>query len=156
MSQLELFKHKNKSYEDVVSDLSAMKVVSDQNGLEIFKSEIFFALLHHKPDRFTVVDQVIKQAEEKGISYILCKVSAEAKKFRSYARQVKVERYQATAFIRLKPIDQHRVLMGEFEIKHQTGELITLHFMKRFPQYTIMLIFGEEVYMGRNKEIYKE
>lgn len=51
-----------------------------------------------------------------------CKVSNEAKKFRGYARQVKVERYRATAFIRLKPIDQHRVLMGEFEIKHQTDE----------------------------------
>jgi probable DNA metabolism protein len=154
--QLQLFEYKNDNYDEVVKSLSNSKINADKEGMELFKSEIFFALLHNSPQRFQIVDKVIKQVEEKGVSYVLCKISDEARRFRSFARQVKFERYQATAFIRLKPIDQRRVLMGEFEIRHQTGDLITLHFMERFPQYTIMLIFGDNVYMGRNKEIYRE
>jgi probable DNA metabolism protein len=87
---------------------------------------------------------------------VLCKVSDEAKRFFRLAREVGAERYRATAFIRLQPVDQRRVLFGEFEIKHQTGELIMLHFMKRFPQYNIIIVFGNEVYIGRNKEIFRK
>jgi probable DNA metabolism protein len=72
------------------------------------------------------------------------------------ARAVGAEKYRATAFIRLQPIDQHRVLYGEFAIEHQTAELIMLHFMKRFPRYNIMIVFGNDVYIGRDKEIYRE
>ncbi|MDD5593869.1 MAG: DUF4130 domain-containing protein, partial [Candidatus Margulisbacteria bacterium] len=71
-------------------------------------------------------------------------------------REVGAEKYRATAFIRLQPIDQRNVLFGEFEIEHQTAELIMLHFMRRFPRYNIMIVFGEEVYIGRDNEIFRE
>jgi probable DNA metabolism protein len=122
-------------------------------GLE---KHIALALLHSDPNKYSVIDKAIEQAKEKGVSYVLCKVSAEAKKFMKLARAVGAEKYRATAFMRLQPIDQHRVLYGEFEIQHQTGELIMLHFMKRFPRYNIMIVFNEEVYIGRNNEIFKQ
>jgi probable DNA metabolism protein len=128
---------------------------------------IALALLHRDPAKYSVIDKAIEQAKEKGMSYVLCKVSAEAKKFMKLARAVGAEKYRATAFMRLQPIDRHHVLYGEFEIQHQTAELIMLHFMKRFPRYNIMIVFNNEVYpptkdfggwvyIGRNKEIFKQ
>jgi probable DNA metabolism protein len=122
---------------------------------QLFQRKAMLALLHKNPDRFKVVDAAEQQAQTKGLSYVLCKVSPEAKKFLDYARQVGFEYHKATSFIRLKPIDQQRILMGEFEIRHQTAELIMQHFMRRFPTYTVMLIFGNQAYIGRDKEIYQ-
>jgi probable DNA metabolism protein len=133
-----------------------IKTSADQEAFQMFKKELFFALLNKSPSKYRIIDQAIQQAKEKGLSYVLCKVSNEARRFHRLSREVGAERYRATAFMRLQPIDQHKVLFGEFEIKHQTGELIMLHFMKRFPRYNVMIIFGDEVYIGRNKEIFKE
>ena len=117
---------------------------------------IALALLHRDPNKYSIIDKAIGQAKEKGISYVLCKVSPEAKKFLRLANDVGREKYRATAFMRLQPIDRHRVLYGEFEPQHQTAELIMLHFMKRFPRYNIMIVFNNEVYIGRNKEIFRQ
>jgi len=128
---------------------------ADPKGQALFKRRVMMALLHKNKDRFRVIDAAIDQAKQKGLSYVLCKVSSEAKKFLDYSRQVSSEYHKAVSFIRLKPIDQHQVLMGEFEIRHQTAELIMQHFMRRFPTYAIMIILGEQVYIGKNKEIYQ-
>ena len=153
MNQLQLFKTDVPRPQHNLDDL---KINGDPEALSQFKQQIFFALLHKDPGKYKLIDQVIKQAEEKGLSYVLCKVSDEARRFRNLARQVGAERYRAISFIRLQPIDQYKVLMGEFELKHNTAELIMLHFMKRFPQYKIMLVFGDDVYIGKDKEIFKE
>jgi probable DNA metabolism protein len=129
---------------------------NDPEAAEIFRREVSLALLHRDPAKYAVIDQAIEQAKEKGLSYVLCKVSAEARKFLKLARAVGAEKYRATAFIRLQPIDQHLVLYGEFQIEHQTAELIMLHFMKRFPKYNIMIVFNDEVFIGRNKEIFRQ
>lgn len=154
MEQLSLINLSNLK-KDFSQELNDLKMAGDAEALHLFKKDLFFALLNKNPKKYHIIDQVIKQATEKGLSYVLCKVSDEAKRFFRLAREVGAERYRATAFIRLQPVDQHRVLFGEFEIKHQTGELIMLHFMKRFPQHNIIIVFGDEVYIGRNKEIFK-
>jgi len=156
MSQLELFNNLESPTKDLPRSLEELKKSSESEAFNLFRRNIFLALLHSDPAKYRIIDQVIKQAKVKGLTYVLCKISNEARKFRSFARQVGGEYHRSTAFIRLKPIDQHRVLYGEFEIKHQTAEMIIQHFMKRFPQYNIMLVFGEEAYIARNKEIYKE
>jgi probable DNA metabolism protein len=158
MGQLELFKLPDQQEKTAAINekLQPLELTTDPEIWQRFQRDIFYALLHKNPDRYFVIDQVIEQAKTKGLRYILCKVSLEAKKFRDYARQVSFERMRAISFIRLRPIDQHRVLYGEFEIKHQTAEIIMLHFMDRFPQYNIMLVFGEDVYIGRDHEIFKE
>ncbi len=130
--------------------------VGDPAAREMFRREVAYALLHRDPAKYRIIDQAVEQANKKGLSYVLCKVSAEGKKFMQLARAVGAEKYRATAFMRLQPIDQHRVLYGEFEIQHQTAELIMLHFMKRFPRYNIMIVFGNEVCIGRNGEIFKQ
>jgi probable DNA metabolism protein len=137
-------------------NLDELQIQGDPEALRLFKQQLFFALLNKDPGKYKLIDQVIEQAKEKGLSYVLCKVSSEARKFYSLSRQVGAERYRATAFMRLQPVDQYKVLMGEFELRHNTAELIMLHFMKRFPQYKIMLVFGEDVYIGKDKEIFKE
>lgn len=121
----------------------------------IFENELFYALLHNNY-RQTIIDSVIEQFKSKGPSYVLCKVSDEARIFRNWARQVKTERQRAISFIRLQPVEQKRVLFGEFEVKHKTQELIMLHFMKRFPTYAILIFFGEEAFIGRDGEIFKD
>ncbi|MDD4178603.1 MAG: DUF4130 domain-containing protein [Candidatus Margulisbacteria bacterium] len=150
MEQLELIKPKERPKHDLT------KISGDPEAKEMFRREVSLALLHRDPAKYAIIDKAIEQAESKGISYVLCKVSAEARKFMKYARAVGAEKYRATAFIRLQPIDQHKVLYGEFAIEHQTAELIMLHFMKRFPRYNIMIKFNKEVYIGRNKEIFKQ
>jgi probable DNA metabolism protein len=127
----------------------------DPEAVEMFRREVAYALLHKDPAKYAVIDQAIEQAKEKGISYVICKVSNEARKFMKYARAVGAEKYRATAFMRLQSIDQHKVLYGEFELEHQTADLIMLHFMKRFPKYNIMIVFNDEVFIGRNKEIFR-
>lgn len=158
MEQLFLFNQKgSKCRDDIIREkLLSLRNHADRETFNRLKRYVFFALLHKNKDKYTLLDKVIEQAKEKGMRYVLCKVSAEAKKFRDYARQVATERHQAIAFIRLKPIDQHRVLFGEFEIRHNTAEIIMLHFMERFPQNSIMLVFGEDVYIGRGREIFRE
>lgn len=141
----------NREVYSQVSDLG-----SDPEAREMFQREVAYALLHRDPCKYTVIDQAITQAKEKGVSYVICKVSNEARRFMKLARAVGREKYRATAFMRLQPIDQHRVLYGEFQIEHQTAELIMLHFMKRFPRYNIMLKFNDEVFIGRNKEIFRQ
>jgi len=155
MNQLELFAIANEppKFEE---EIRGLRGSGDPEAFKLFKNELFFALLNKNPSKYRVIDQVIEQSKEKGLSYVLCKVSNEARKFHHLAREVGAERYRATAFMRLQPIEQHNVLFGEFEIKHQTGELIMLHFMKRFPRYNIIITFGHEVYIGRNNEIFKE
>lgn len=150
MSQQELFKLPEPEIK-----LSEIEGFKDSYGRQIFERRVMMALLHKNRDRFKIIDAAIDQAKEKGLSYVLCKVSPEAKKFLDYARQVSSEYHKAVSFIRLKPIDQHQVLMGEFEIRHQTAELIMQHFMRRFPTYAVMIILGEQVYIGKNKEIYQ-
>ena len=112
----------------------------DRKAIQIFKNEIYYALLHNKKSVDLIVE-AIKQAEEKEISYVLCKISDEAKKMRDWARQVKIERMKAISFIRLKPINERGILVGQFEVRHNTEELILLHFMKRFPTFKIALFF---------------
>ena len=140
-----------------------LPLTGDPEAIEMFRREVAYALLHRDPAKYVVIDKAIAQANEKGISYVLCKVSNEAKKFMQFARAVGAEKYRATAFMRLQPIDQHNVLYGEFELEHQTADLIMLHFMKRFPKYNIMIVFQsclpagrDEVFIGRNKEIFRE
>lgn len=159
MEQLDLFSNMNNIGQvktDLLEKLQLLKAENDPKALKIFSRSVFYALLHKDNKKYKVIDQAIDQAREHGFSYVLCKVSYEAKQFVELGRQVAFEKYRATAFIRLKPIDQHKVLYGEFEIKHQTAELIILHFMERFPTNNIMLVFGEEAYIGRNKEIFKK
>ncbi len=122
---------------------------------QLFKEEIFFAARHHDYKE-AILDKVIEQYETKGPSYVLCKVSNEARIFRNWARQVKFERHRAIALIRLIPIEQRGVLYGEFEVRHKTHELIMLHFMKRFPTYSILIFFGNEACVGRDGEIFRE
>ena len=150
VGQLQLFNlEEKKEYPlDISSD--------DPDAVEIFRREVSLALLHRDPAKYALIDKAIEQAREKGLSYVLCKVSTEARKFMKLARAVGVEKYRATAFIRLQPIDQHRVLYGEFQIEHQTADLIMLHFMKRFPKFNIMIVFNDEVFIGRNKEIFRQ
>ncbi|HVN66948.1 MAG TPA: DUF4130 domain-containing protein [Candidatus Sulfotelmatobacter sp.] len=150
MEQLQLFD------KEIKPEFLLGTLPGDPKAVEMFRREVAYALLHRDPGKYAVIDQAIEQAKAKGISYVLCKVSVEAKKFMRYARAVGAEKYRATAFIRLQPIDQHRVLYGEFAIEHQTAELIMLHFMKRFPRYNIMIVFGEEVFIGRDKEIFRQ
>lgn len=121
---------------------------------KLFKEEIFYALLHADCNPI-IIEKVIDQFQTKGPSYVLCKVSREAKKFRDWARQVKFERHRAVAFIRLRPIEQKHALFGEFEVKHKTHDLIMLHFMERFPNYTIIISFGDFALIGKDKQIYK-
>jgi len=154
MKQLDLFE--DIETWEIEDRLSRIKQAKDPQTLKMFKREIFSALLHRDNIKYRIIDKVIEQVTEKGFTYVLCKISAEAKKFRELARQVRWEYGRAISFIRLKPVDQHRVLFGEFEIKHQTAEMIMQHFMERFPQYNIMLVFGEDVYIGRDNEIFKE
>jgi len=157
MNQLSLFEIKTCCKEAEIDDrLSRITRARDPQAHKMFKREVFFALLHQDGQKYRLIDRVIGQVEEKGCTYVLCKISAEARKFRSLARQVRWEYGRAISFIRLKPVDQHRVLYGEFEIRHQTSEMIMLHFMRRFPQYNIMLVFGEDVYIGRKNEIFRE
>ena len=136
-------------------NLKEIEGFEDPKGRNLFKRRVMMALLHKNKDRFKVIDAAIEQAKEKGLSYVLCKISAEAKKFLNYARQVGWEYNKAISFVRLKPIDQHNVLMGEFEIQHNTAELMMQHFMRRFPNFAIMLILGDQVYIGKDKEIYQ-
>lgn len=155
MEQL-TFIEKDELKRDFDQDIQEIKSSADREAFQLFRKDLFFALLNKSPQKYRIIDQAIQQAKEKGLSYVLCKVSDEARRFHRLTREVGAERYRATAFIRLQPIDQNNVLFGEFEIKHQTGELIMLHFMKRFPRYNVMIVFGEEVYIGRNKEIFKQ
>jgi len=156
MNQIKLFEIPENNFCKNKIDEKIIGLKGDSEARRLFKQQMFHALLHKDPGKYKLIDQVIKQAEEKGLSYVLCKVSDEARRFCNLARQVGAERYRAISFIRLQPIDHYKVLMGEFELKHNTAELIMLHFMKRFPRYKIMLIFGSDVYIGKDKEIFKE
>jgi len=158
MDQLKLFNNEKEvdKTAELTDKIMEMKKNCDASAFYRFQRYLFMALLHQSPQKYLAIDKAIEQAKTHGVSYVLCKISPEAKKFIEFARQVSFERYRATAFVRLRPIDQYGVLFGEFEIKHQTAELIMLHFTKRFPQYKIMLIFGNEVYIGKGKEIFKE
>jgi probable DNA metabolism protein len=155
MEQLKLIETEEevKDYDEDVRQLSRC---ADPVAREMFRREVSLALLNKSPAKYLVIDKAIEQARTKGIGFVLCKVSDEARKFMKLAREVGAEKYRATAFMRLTPIDRHKVLFGEFETQHQTAELIMLHFMRRFPQNNIMIVFGDEAYIGRNKEIFRE
>ena len=141
---------------DYDKELGRLDHYTDPRAREIFRHDIGLALLNKDPAKYRVIDAAIEEARQKGLSYVLCKVSTAARQFMKLARQVGAEKYRATAFMRLQPIDQQKVLFGEFEIEHQTAELIMLHFMRRFPRYNIMIVFNNEVYIGRGKEIFRE
>ncbi len=141
---------------DYDQELGRLDRYTDPKAKEIFRQEIAYALLNKDPAKYRVIDATLEEARNKGLSYVLCKVSNTARQFMKLARQVGAEKYRATAFMRLQPIDQQKVLFGEFEIEHQTAELIMLHFMRRFPRYNIMIVFNDEVYIGRGKEIFRE
>lgn len=155
MEQLKLIETEEiiKDYDE---DIRQLNRCADPVAREMFRREVSLALLNKSPRKYGIIDQAIEQVKAKGVSYVLCKVSDEARKFMKLAREVGAEKYRATAFMRLQPIDQQNVLFGEFEIEHQTAELIMLHFMRRFPRYNIMIVFGSEVYIGRDNEIFRE
>ncbi|MFH1361222.1 MAG: DUF4130 domain-containing protein [bacterium] len=158
MNQLQLFENlEGTKAENRVKDrIQEINKAKNKQAFNLFRRELFFALLNKDETKYQLADKVIDQIKAKGLSYVLCKISDEARRFRNLARQVKMEYNRAISFSRLKPVDQQRVLLGKFEIKHQTQEMIMLHFMRRFPQYNIVFIFGDEAYIGRDKEIFRE
>lgn len=119
-------------------------------------SNIALVLRHKDPNKDFIIERILKQAKEKGLSYVLCKVSPEAKLFCNMARQVLNEVHRARMFIRLDEVKERKVLYGEFLLEHDTIDLVMSHYTGRFPQYTIMLIIRPYVYISKGKEIFKE
>lgn len=155
-----LFDFKPKTSNLEFSDLAKLRQNNSPSAVRIFQRRVALTLLHRDAGKYRLIDQAIAQAKDHGISYVLCKISPEAKKFYSLAAAVAREKHRAISFIRLQPVTlplgeekQQQILYGEFTLEHQTAELVMLHFMKRFPRYTIMLVFGEEVYLGKSQEI---
>jgi len=128
---------------------------TDKYSEEILNAEIFFARLHNKFDK-KIEDKVLIESKEKGISYVLCKVSDSAKTLRNWASQVKKERHRGISFLRLSKIPGKNILYGEFTTEHKTEELIMLHFTERFPNSAILVKFKTKVLIAQNGEIYEE
>jgi probable DNA metabolism protein len=158
-----LFDFKPKTSNLEFADLAKLRQNNSPSAVRIFQRRVALALLHRDSGKYCLIDQAIAQAKDHGISYVLCKISPEAKKFYSLAAAVAREKHRAISFLRLQPVTltlgeekQQQVLYGEFELEHQTAELVMLHFMKRFPRYGIMIIFGKEAYLGYRGEIRQE
>jgi len=121
-----------------------------------FLERIFYALHHGASRKVSVIEKTILQSMNKGVSYVLEKMSMEAVQFARLASEVAREIHQAKAFIRLVPLETPKILFGEWELNHETIYFIMKHFLRRFPEYTILLLTGTQAYAGQGSEIWEE
>jgi len=88
----------------------------------------------HKDFRKDVAEQALKQDE----ALLRNKATPEAKKLYSWNRQTACYYHKTVSFVRLEA-NKKGVLYAEINPDHKIEDLVTRHFMRRFPTYIIII-----------------
>lgn len=113
--------------------------------IEDLMSEILFIFRFPARDNLSLVAQVIGQALDRGYAYVANRASREAKAFRERAHQVRLAWHKSLGLMRFVRVEQNRekVLIGKCPVPYRIADLAIWHFVRRFPEFTIVIVAPE-------------
>lgn len=128
------------------------------NRLDDFKllRQEFSIALRHRQDQYELCLEVAKQALEKGIPYVTFGVSPEARALKNVCKEVIVEVNRAKS-LRFSPHPQsHSIYWAEFDIQHDTADLILKYFAKRYPMRILVIYSRRVAYWWKKGEAFSQ
>lgn len=126
--------------------------------LEDFKllRQEFAIALRHQQDQYDLCFEVAKQSLEKGIPYVTFGVSPEARLLKEVCKEVIVEVNRAKG-LRFSPHHRsHSIYWAEYDIVHDTADLILKYFAKRYPMRTLIIYSRRLAYWWKNGEVFSQ
>lgn len=109
----------------------------------------FYAARYNSTDRYRLIVEVMSQALEKGLGFVLSQVSPEARNLMNRSRQVCKELHRACGFIRFEPFhleDTGEVLVGKAEFHNDICDLVLKYFARRYAKQPVYLVVKNHVF----------
>lgn len=116
----------------------------------------FYAARYNAADRYFLIVNVMGQALERGLDYVLSRVSTEAREMMNRSRRVCMELHRAYGFIRFEPVylaESGEVLFGKAEFQHDVCDLVLRYFSRRFAKQPVYLQVGNHVFFLENNSL---
>lgn len=116
----------------------------------------FYAARYNAADRYLLIVSVMGQALERGLDYVLSRVSPQAREMMNRSRRVLMELHRAYGFIRFEPVrpaGSSEVLVGKAEFRHDICDLILRYFSRRFARQPVYLQVGNQVFFLQNNTV---
>ena len=108
-------------------------------NFSFFKQQINMAFRHSKPDKYILIESVLKESLDNSLQFVLAKATDFGRKFYNYYNSVASDVHANKGFCRLQPMESD-LLIGKINTEHNTGDLILRYFIQRFPKHKIALI----------------
>ncbi len=116
----------------------------------------FSIALRHKEDQYDLCLEVARQSLEKGLPYVTFAVSSEARELKEFCKEVIVEVNRAKG-LRFSPhSDARSIYWAEYNIYHETADLILKYFAKRYPMRCLVIYGKRSVYWYKDKQTYSQ
>lgn len=127
----------------------------EHHRADLLRRKISAAFRNSKEDKFSIIEESLIQAFDKGIDYVLHRTSQASMKLHKLYMQVIMEAHKCRGFIRLSPFENrhHKVLVGYYEPTHNTADMVARHLADRFSGYKIMVRTPEVIYFHDQKEL---
>ena len=112
-------------------------------------SAAFYAARYNSTDRYRLIIEVMCQALEKSLGFVLSQVSPEARNMMNRSRQVCKELHRACGFIRFEPYnlgDSGEVLVGKAEFQNNICDLVLKYFARRYGKQPVFVVVKNQVY----------
>lgn len=114
----------------------------------------FAVALRHRKDYTDLCLEVTKQALEKGIPYAVYGVSPAARLLKTICKEVVVEVNRAKS-LRFHPHpEDYSIYWAEYNIVHNTADIIFKYFAKRYPMYTLIIYSRREAYWFKDNQVF--
>lgn len=128
------------------------------NHLEDFKllRQEFAIALRHRQDQYELCFEVAKQSLEKGIPYVTFGVSPAARLLKEVCKEVIVEVNRAKSLRFSAHPQSHSIYWTEYDITHDTADLILRYFSKRYPMRILLIYSRRMAYWWKNSEAFSE
>jgi len=116
----------------------------------------FAIALRHRTDQYELCAEVARQALEKGIPYVTFGVSPAARALKQACKEVVVEVNRAKSLSFKSHPQSHSLYWADFDILHDTADLILKYFAKRYPLRILAIYSRRQVHWLKNEQVYSE
>lgn len=116
----------------------------------------FAIALRHKTDHYNLCMEVAKQALEKGLPYVMYGVSPAARMLKTATKEVIVEVTRAKSLRFASHPDEKSIYWADFNVRHNTADLILNYFAKRFPMRILLIYSRREVFWLKDGQVYSQ
>lgn len=127
--------------------------LNSTDDFKVLRKE-FAVALRHKEDQSELCLEVAKQSLEKGIPYVTYGVSPAARFLKNICKEVVVEVNQAKSLRFCPHPDQPSIYWADYNIRHNTADLILKYFSKRYPMRILVIYSRRDVFWLKDGQVF--